>query len=544
MASWTCPKCGSPVPPPATGGAPSSVCPSCGAECLAPTEGQSVARLAPKASGAGWGAKARLAIGLNVVVMSLLALAITVFVNVISAYSWKRWDWTHEGTFTLTDQSVEFLRRIPNEVTITFFPAVDPQDRLGALVVERMRDVLETYAMATPKIHVVEVSPIRDPERVKQLQEKYGLDALMFNDLVFTCSNRKKVVGLTQCYQGTYNPTTSTSTPTYVFRGEAVVTNAINAVLAEHPIRVRFLTGHGEASLANTEAHGLSNFQAYLTSREFVGAEDLLLHETGRVPEDCDVLVIDGPDEPIPPAELRMISDYLDRGGRACFCLEPGSDTGLEPIASKWGVALARDYVCDIARQARLPDRPATPAYFGVTDFGAHPVVERLSLDTAPLFYNSRSVEPSDLVPEGFQVTTLLRTTDAPDGFAVRDPSAPPEFVQGRDRPGPIGLAVAVGAREEPPGKPSTRLVVVGDAEFVQNIGIAVQGPKRAEFLVQAILWLGGSSAQIPVRRPVEEDRSILLTLAQTDRVWQIVVLALPGFAAFMGLMMAWMRRT
>ncbi|MBI3097226.1 MAG: GldG family protein [Planctomycetes bacterium] len=544
MISWTCPKCGSPIPAPPAGGS-SAVCPSCATECLPPLPEQTLARLSPRPPAGGWGGRERFVVGLNVGVMSLLAVSITVVVNLLAAHSWTRWDWTHGGSFTLTGESLKFLEALPKEVTITFFPAVDPQNRLGALVVDRLRDVLQAYAMATPKIRLVEVSPIREPERVREIQARYGIEALMFGDLVFTCGHRKKVVGLTQCYRGTMNPTSTTGPPTYVFRGEEVVTNAINAVLVDHPIRARFVTGHGEASLTNHEPHGLSMFLAYLGSREFVGAEELLLHEAGRVPEDCDVLVFVGPEEPIPPAELRMISDYLDRGGRVCFCLEPGSDTGLEAIAATWGVALADDYVCDLARQAHLPDRPTTPAYFGVMDFGDHPAVERLHpRDTAPLFFNARSVEPAPRAPDGFAATRLLRTTDAPDGFAVRDRRAPPEFVSGRDRPGPIGLAVAVSPREETPGRSSTRLVVVGDAEFVQNIAVGLQGPNRTEFLVQTILWLGGTGAQIPVQRPAEQDRSFLVYKEQSDRIWLIVVLALPAFAAFMGLMVAWMRRT
>jgi len=78
--------------------------------------------------------------------------------------------------------------------------------------------------------------------------------------------------------------------------------------------------------------------------------EPLLLMSDAPVPDDCNLLIIAGPQTAFKEAELQKIDQYLTQGGRLFVLFNYFSrqhSTGLEPILQKWGVNVIPDVVQD-----------------------------------------------------------------------------------------------------------------------------------------------------------------------------------------------------
>jgi hypothetical protein len=90
------------------------------------------------------------------------------------------------------------------------------------------------------------------------------------------------------------------------------------------------------------------------------------------------------------------------------------------------------------------------------------------------------------------------------------------------DRPGPVSLGVAISA-------PKSRLVVVGDSDFVANYSATVPG--NAEMFLAIVRWLVQEKVvRIPPRLPPE--RTLAMTTLQRRMLAFLALVLLPGAAA------------
>ena len=106
------------------------------------------------------------------------------------------------------------------------------------------------------------------------------------------------------------------------------------------------------------------------------------------------------------------------------------------------------------------------------------------------------------------------------------------------DRPGPVSLGVAVSA--QPAAPPSgngsrprdTRLVVVGDSDFVANYSANVPG--NSEMFLSIIHWLAQENV-VAIPRRVPQERVLTMTASQLRNVFWFAVLLLPGLVVGVG---------
>ncbi|MDE6451838.1 MAG: GldG family protein, partial [Odoribacter sp.] len=128
----------------------------------------------------------------------------------------------------------------------------------------------------------------------------------------------------------------------YVFPGESEVAAALKS-LATSPVKLAFLTGHGERGIDNRKDESYTFFSNDVTFRNSLinqGFEVSQLSLAGRteVPETVDILVIAGVREALHEDEYRMIAAYIDRGGNLMVLGEPGEQEWVNPIVNRLGV--------------------------------------------------------------------------------------------------------------------------------------------------------------------------------------------------------------
>jgi len=454
-------------------------------------------------------------------------LGILVAVNYLAARQNMRWDLTANQVFSLSDQTVRVLNELEAPVRLTVF---DQEVNF-----ERFRAQLTEYEYHGRNLVVEYVDVDRQPGRARQA------DVQAYGTLLVEYEGRIERV----------------TTP-----AEQDITNAIIKAITGDERRVYFTQGHGEKDTASSERTGYGSI-AQALGRDNYGVDGLVLAQVAGVPEDATVVVVAGPTIDFLPQEIEALERYLARGGKLLVLVDPaeGADGGdlpnLRAFLRAWAVEVGDNVVVDASGIGQLFGTDAsTPV---AASYPRHPITERFTLMTGYPF--ARSVAPVAGGVDGRFAQTIIETgaqSWAETNLAglLSDGRVALEPEQG-DVPGPVSLGVAVaapatdvpapGAPEgedaaaDPPPAPESRLVVIGDSDFAANFGLGIQGNR--DLFMNALNWLAQQENLIAIRPREPEDRRITLTADQSQRIFLLSMVVIPGLIFGAGVYAWWRRR-
>ena len=114
--------------------------------------------------------------------------------------------------------------------------------------------------------------------------------------------------------------------------------------MKEGPVKLGFLTGHGEQNIHSTGERDLGTIFNGVGSRYSVinqGYEpvEVPLNEGDRIPDDIDVLIIADPTEPFSESELAEIRRYIAEGRNLIINTDFNREASSGPILAEFGVA-------------------------------------------------------------------------------------------------------------------------------------------------------------------------------------------------------------
>jgi ABC-type uncharacterized transport system involved in gliding motility auxiliary subunit len=475
----------------------------------------------------------RLLSNLNLFAAVILALIVVQLLNFIALRNPIRADWSQQKYYKLSSKTEELLHLLDRPVKVfvlfkktnTLYPEIE--------------HLLQEYTYASRNIEVEWIDPDRDISRTEKLSRKYGLSKSQV--LIFEMDGKSKVVEEAdiadyKLLEGGRESVLS------AFRGEQVFSSAIQGLWQGKTPVVYFLVGHGEGRVTDFDQISGYSKLASIIFRDNIEPKELVLTKDKAIPEDAAALVVPGPTKRLDPAEIGMIDDYLNKGGRILFLLDALKETGLEPMLRRWGVVLRRDFVLD-------PENTLKGSDVSVRVYYEHPITSRLVNSGFVRFFLPRSVEPlekqsqNDLNEDRPTVSPLLITSKKSWSETQVDQSTAKFDPDTADRKGPITLAVAVerGATKnmlDVQIRP-TRMVIFGDADFVSNG--ALSGADQDMFM-SALNWLIGREKLMSIApKPLEEVR-LVLTERELSRYFLFDVLLIPLFAVVWGVLI-WFRR-
>ena len=200
-------------------------------------------------------------------------------------------DLTQEKLYTLTDESKERVKDIDKDVHIYFVGYTDDNADLT---------LAKQYKDANEKI----VAEAVDAESRPDLVEKYGIEDTGSSGIIVECGDRSKVLTATDLV--TYDATTYET----ISIAEEKITSAIISVTTDDIPKVYFLEGYSSFTLD----YNLYYLNVYLQN-EITEVDTLNMISEGKVPDDCDTLVITSPSQDFNDATKTAIIDYINRGG-------------------------------------------------------------------------------------------------------------------------------------------------------------------------------------------------------------------------------------
>lgn len=449
------------------------------------------------------GGRQRVLQGANLVLYTLIGIAIIVLVNWFVNLHDKSWDLTPNKEYSLSPQSLKLLKGLKQNVTIYAF------DRKEAF--SRRRDLLGEYESASDHVVVNYVDPDRQPELAKQYGiQSYGTVEVVSGARHFQAQNTD----------------------------EEGVTNALIRVLMGEKT-IYFVDGHGERSISDTGRDGFQNLKNELNNESYE-VKTLTLLQNNEIPANCEVLVIAGPKHDYLPPEIETISNYIKGGGRVLFMLDPGIKLpNLDKMLGGWGVALRDDLVVDLNPVARLFG--TTPVMPLIIKYGSNPIVEPLQR-TATLFPLSRSIEISKDA-KGTPPEMLCQTSDNSFGVHGFNPSM--QQISSKPRPGdakgPLTVAVSDTINAPDGKKGEGRLVVTGTSLLGANAYLGFQGNK--DLVMNMVNWLSAEESLISIRPKNQEQQTLDMNQRQMGQLLYLGVFGLPLLIILAGAGVWWRRR-
>lgn len=461
----------------------------------------------------------------------LLGVGILVLVNWLGARHYRRFDWTSAGLYTLSEKSTQVLRALKQPVTVTVFLTE------GSPLYAETQELLRRYQAATPLVRVETLNPERNPARAQAFLKELGDIRL---SVVFRAGEKKKVVPVDSLAEFDYSRAQMGGEPTLkAFRGEQEFTAAILTVTQERSPKVVFTKGHGERPVSGRVREGYETVRGLLEQDNCTVEEwDSLADQ--KVPEGTDLVVVAGPRAGFTFPETDALRSYLDAGGRALFLLDPefapgpGNrlvELGLGPLLEAWGVILGNDIVVDPKNALPLMG----PETVVARSFRGHPVTKLL--EGLPVVLPvARSVGAAAKAPDGVTATVLVETSA--EGWGETNLADLETRVEKdeKDLAGPVPLAVAA----EGSGTRKARLVVLGDADFASNAGIA--NAANLYLVTSAANWLLDRESLISIPPKSTEQVSVTLSRGDVARITLFVLLVLPLAAIGLGIAV-WLKR-
>ena len=482
----------------------------------------------------------RVQIGLNVLVQIILALFLVAMVNSIAFRHYKRWDFSRDQKYALSDKTKRFLQSIKGKVRITVF--FSPNTPITADV----QNLLTEYQYAAKgKIDIENIDPERNLSRAKEVLEKYKVvsdESLLIIDY----EGRNKTVKASEMADVDQSGVAFGEGPRVTaFKGEQVITSAMMDLVEGKKNTIGYVLGHKESPVAGQSP--ISILKTFIEN-ENVKFQELNLFEVPAIPTELKAVVIIGPQYDFSDREMKLLRDFWDRQGRILLLLDPAAKTPrVDNFLNELGVKVNDDRLMVFLRtgiQEIAVTRDVQARFLGDS-----PITKRLA-DVRALFLggtSSLTLEPQRVRAANIRLEPLVQAEKG--YFAEKDynteDQAKFQSDSQRSNNAPLTIAASIekgGSGDERVQMNSARMIVVSNATFIQD-NVLAQGQQALDFISGSINWLLSREQLIGIAPKVPKTLTFALDENGLRSLRWIVLVLLPLVFVVFGTAVWWQRR-
>lgn len=443
----------------------------------------------------------------NITFMVLFLTSITLIAWLTNHYN-ARFDWTASGRNTLSGATVELLKRMPGPINITAFAT----DSELVPVRKTIREVLGRYQRHKADIKLSFV----DPNTAPDLTREQGIR--IDGELVVDYQGRKEHIQQLN---------------------EETITNTLQRLLRSGERSLVFVSGHGERQADGQANHDYGTFFAEL-AKQGIKTSNQALTTNPVIPDNAAALVIASPRVKLLDGEIKLIGEYVKKGGNLLWIRDPNDNSGLEPLANQLGIEFQAGTLVDPTTQLLgIPD----PSYAIVAEYPAHPIIRNLSYLT--IFPRACGVRQKETGKDKSDWDVARFLNSAPGSWLETGSlTGPVKFDAGKDTMGPVALGLAM-SRENKAGKEAAaakqqRVVIVCDGDFLSNAFLGNQGnQKLGENIIN---WISNDDSFIDIPAKSTPDKEITLSQGTGIGIALIFLVLLPLGLLISGIMI-WLKR-
>jgi len=298
----------------------------------------------------------RFQIGLNVVVQIGLLIFLALMVNYLGFEHYRRWDFSRDQKYTLSDKTKRMLDSLKGKLRITvFFSPNTP-------ITNDVQGLLTEYQYAAKgKIDVEQIDPERSFSRAKELFDKYKVvtDESM---LVLDYEGRNKTVKASEMAEVDQSGMAMGEGPRVTsFKGEQAISSAIVDLTEGKKNIIGYVLGHKEPPIAEAAPSLLAPEPQPPTSpisvlKTFIENENIKLQELNlfnvdAIPAETKTIMIVGPQYDFSDREMLLLRDFWNKQGRILLLLDPSAKTPkLNAFLNELGVRVNDDRLMAMVR--------------------------------------------------------------------------------------------------------------------------------------------------------------------------------------------------
>jgi hypothetical protein len=483
----------------------------------------------------------RLRIGVNVIVQVALLFFLALMVNYLGFEHYRRWDFSRDHKYALSDKTKRFLETIKGKVRITvLFSANNP-------VYQDVQALLTEYQYAAKgKIDVEHVDAERSYSRAKALVDKYKIVSDE-SQVILDYDNRNKAVKaseMAEVDQG--NPMFGEPPKMTAFKGEQAITSAMIDLVEGKKNSLGYVLGHKEPPI--TEAGSPISLVKTVIENENIKFQELNLFEVPAIPADLKTIVINGPQYDLSDREMKLLRDFWEKQGRILLLLDPSAKTPkLLAFLNELGVKVNDDRVMAFMKTGIqeialirdvvgrfIPDSPITKKLADVRGIFVGGT-SSLTLEQERVRAANVRLQPLITAEKGYWAEKDYNSVDEAklQANAAQTPATPLT----------IGVSIEKGgSADERVQTNSARMVVATNANFIQDSAIT-QDQQALDFVSGSVNWLLSREQLIGIAPKVPKTVTFSLDdRAMSNLRWLILVL-LPLIPAVLGFGVWWYRR-
>lgn len=380
--------------------------------------------------------------------LSILGIVLVVAVNIVFGKLDLSTDLSSGSLFTLSKETKMLLKDTKDEITVYYMV----QDGGEFDYIEK---VINQYDKID-NIKVVKKDPVENPG----FAEKYVDAEISNNDVIVVneATGAAKYVSSGDLYYQTSDYYTSETLQYLDVEGR--VTAAIQYVRSGDGTKLYVVSGHGEMEISTALTTDFEKMN--------MEVEELPLMTTEKIPEDCDILLMNGPSKDIREEERDTLLDYLKAGGDAIILAQYTQEEetpNLNKVLEYYGLGIQKGIISEGANHYVRYTNYIIPTVNTQID-----MFSDVTSNDYILMVNAQGISKvdSDSLRSTVTITDLLTTTK--QSLLKVNPASESAKKEQGDIEGPLTVGVYV---EEALEKDTTKLTVystaVTDERVIQN---------------------------------------------------------------------------
>lgn len=445
-------------------------------------------------------------------VVTVIVIAIIILVNLVASKMNLSTDISSGSLYSVSDEAKEILKNADANITIYYMVEDGKED-------DYIEKALEPFEHISDKVKVEKKNPVLYPT----FATEYTDEAISQNDVIVVNedSGRGKYISNLDLHVAegdAYNGYT------YSLDVEGQVVSAVQYVTSAKLTKMYVLSGHEEVDLGSATRSMIEKMN--------VDIEALSLAD-GKIPEDCEVLFINGPAGDLLSEEVEIIKNYLDDGGKAIInTMYSGSEQkNMAELLEYYGVTLEPGYVYDVAQGY----------YYTYPNYLVPEINQESELTSGikgVIVPGAQGIHISEDIRGSVKVTSLLDTTE--ESYAKADPMAETMNKEKGDASGPFSVAAAI---EETVGDKETKIVLFTTPFTFQDGYTSMVQLGNGTLLTNSISWMADTDTeQVSISAKSLSESSVTLP-GSSMIMWAVLVIVIIPLALLIGGFVVWMRR-
>ena len=243
----------------------------------------------------------------------VILIGIILFVNILFDRIFGKaltFDFSDSNQNSISQESIDYINSLPADSHIRIVGLFSRPDNVSGTPYQYIIPLLDDYVKeSNGKISVEYADLVENPGIINQLDPSNSYDlASNEGSFVIEYNGNLKIVSPLDCY--TFDMDYYYSTGVYAVtnnNSEYTFTNTMNMLTSGYSCKAYIVTGLKEEG---------SVYLTQILNSMAIDVEELESSDNFTVPEDCDLLILNGPNVDIPEKMYVAMTDYLNNGGK------------------------------------------------------------------------------------------------------------------------------------------------------------------------------------------------------------------------------------